>query len=473
MARVVFIQNPWFEFLGPMYISAALKANGHDCDLYIGNSAGDFLLELWRNKPDLLAFSVMTGMHKWVLEVASQLKQELNCPVILGGPHPTFFPEVHYQPQVDYICRGEGEAAMVELANALDSHGNTGDILNIWSKDAKGRSIENELRPLVDDLDSLPASDRNLYSRYPALHNDPVLMLIASRGCPYRCTFCFNHKMAELYRGKGPYVRHRSPESLLAEIDHLRRTRRISCFYFSDDTFALDKKWLKSFLPVYGKEIRIPFQCLVRINQLDEEIVSLLHENGCRAIFFGIESGDESIRNDMLEKDIRDDQIRKGASLLKRYDLKFRTYNMVGFPGETLKQAFKTVELNAEIGTDYPWCSIFMPYPGTRLEEYARTKGYLPPNHASGDLASSFHITSLLENPDRSQLINLHKFFQTAVLFPKALPLIKRLIKLPPNFLFQLWFSFMYFLIYIKSEGRPFWSTAELALRNARFFRKS
>ena len=81
MARVVFIQNPWFEFLGPMYISAALKAEAHDCDLYIGNSAGDFLLELWRNKPDLLAFSVMTGMHKWVLEVASQLKQELSSDI--------------------------------------------------------------------------------------------------------------------------------------------------------------------------------------------------------------------------------------------------------------------------------------------------------------------------------------------------------------------------------------------------------
>lgn len=471
MARIVFLQNLWFEFLGPMYLSATLKAAGHSVDLYIGHSVEDFLPKLREHKPDLLAFSVMTGMHQWVLKISAQLKRELDCPIILGGPHATFFPSVLCQPQIDFICRGEGEAALVELANALEYGHNTSKILNIWSKDAEGRCIENDLRPLIQDLDSLPPPDRNIYDKYKLLCNDPVLMLISSRGCPYRCTFCFNHKMAELYRGKGPYVRQRTPDSFLQEIDNLRRTRSIKRFYFSDDTFALNKKWLKSFLPMYGKEINIPFQCLVRINQLDEELVSLLRENGCKAVFFGIESGDESIRNNALKKEVQDKQIRKGTNLLKKYGIKFRTYNMVGFPGETIEQAFKTVALNVEIETDYPWCSIFTPYPGTDLDDYARTNAYLSNTVTTDDLGSSFHINSLLNNPARNELVNVHKLFQTSVLFPKILPLVKMLVKLPPNPLFQLWFSVVYFFIYIKSEGRSFWTTARLAFKNERFFR--
>ena len=472
MARVVFLQNIWFEFMGPMYISAALKAQGHECELYIGNTATDFLPHLTGRRPDLIAFSVMTGMHPWALETARTLKKELGCPVIFGGPHPTFFPEVIEEEGVDFICRGEGEAAMVDLAEALSSGAAVAAVPNLWVK--TGRDIvRNDVRPLVQDLDTIPFADRELYGRYPSLQNNEVQIFISSRGCPYNCTFCFNHQMMELYRGKGRYVRHRAPERVIEEIETVKAKKTVGRVYFADDTFALSKEWLRQFLPLYGQRIATPFHCLVRINQVNDELAGLMRANGCETVFFGIESGNNRIRNEVLKKEVSDDEIRRGAAILKSHGIRFRTYNIVGFPGETIDQALETVKLNVEIGTDYPWCSIFMPYPGTRLAEFARQEGFLRDDTRLDTMESSFHITSLLDNPDRDKLVNLHKFFQTAVIFPGLLPLIRGLIRLPANPLFQLWFGFVYFLLYIRSEGRSFWRTFWFALNNQQFFRKS
>jgi len=403
--------------MGPMYISAALKAGGHECHMIIGNSAVDFLPQVRNLKPDLIAFSAMTGLHRWVLETIAFIKKNTDCRTIIGGPHPTFFPDIIYEKGVDIICRGEGEMAMVELADAIDSATDIHRILNLWVKKKDGEAIKNELRPLIQDLDSIPLADRQLYGTYPILNSGPVRPVITSRGCPFDCSFCFNHQMKRLYKGKGPYVRHRSPEAVIREIQALKETSTVKRIYFIDDTFVLNKKWLKAFLSLYGNKIQLPFHCLVRVSLLDQETVSEMKKNSCESVFFGIESGDESLRNDLLGKEISDENIRVGSTLLKKHKIKFRTYNMVGFPGETIAQAFKTVQINIDIKTDFPWCSIFFPYPGTRLGSYAIEKGYLSGDWSYDHAENSFHTTSPLLNPERDKLINLHKFFQTAVLF--------------------------------------------------------
>jgi anaerobic magnesium-protoporphyrin IX monomethyl ester cyclase len=412
-------------------------------------------------------------MHTWAVQTAQAVKAaHPDCLVVLGGPHPTFFPEVIEASGIDIICRGEGEEALVELAEALDSDTVTDHILNLWVKGPDGSIIRNDVRPLIQDLDTLPDPDRLLYSGYPDLSESTVKVVMSSRGCPFDCTFCFNHQMAQLYRGKGRYVRHRSPEAVIDEIKGLQSRFPIGRIYFADDTFALDRNWLIRFLPQYGAAVHLPFHCLIRINQIDEEITRLLCTNGCETVFFGIESGDENLRNEILRKGISDHDIREGAALLKKHGISFRTYNIVGFPGETFEQALRTVSLNIEIGTDFPWCSIFTPYPGTRLAEYAAESGYCAKDLTVDSFQSSFFITSILNNPDTNRLVNLHKFFQTVVLFPRLLPLVRLLVRIPANPLFRLWFSLVYFIVYIRSEGRGVVTTFKAALRNGNIFRK-
>lgn len=469
--KVLFIQNLWFECLGVMYLSSSLKAHGHDCDVIIGSNTDELIEATGSRTPDIIAFSVMTGMHIWATKLAAELKKQYSCPIVFGGPHPTFFPEIILENGVDIVCRGEGEGALLDLVEAISAKRNIRDIANLWIKTECGEIVRNELRHLEQNLDQLPYPDHNLYAPYSGLCDNRVLLLTASRGCPYNCTFCFNHQLAELYRGKGCFVRHRTPGSVIDEIARYIDERHITRVYFVDDTFTLNHAWLEEFLPLYGARFHgLSFHCLIRINQINDKIVALLRNNGCESVFFGVESGDEEIRNTVLGKAITDDDIRRGAVLLKKHGITFRTYNIVGFPGETFDQALKTVKLNIEIGTDYPWCSIFMPYPGTRLAEYASERGYL------GDLTvdsieNSFHRTSLLNNPDRVRLINLHKFFQTVVLVPALLPIVTLLVRLPVNRIFQAWFNLIYFCMIVRSEGRGLWQTIGISLKNRAFFK--
>ena len=109
MAKILFLQNLPFEYMGPMYISALLKKHNHSCRLLIVSEQKNYLQNIMEYNPDLIASSTMTGPHKWALKTAKEIKESLSKPIILGGPHPTFFPEIIHEPSIDIICVGEGD----------------------------------------------------------------------------------------------------------------------------------------------------------------------------------------------------------------------------------------------------------------------------------------------------------------------------------------------------------------------------
>ena len=119
MARFLFLQNIAFEYLGPMHLSAMLKAHGHDCDLLVLDEKEDIYSEIVKYDPHAILISSMTGPHSKYLDHIKTLKQRIKVPVIVGGPHPTFFPQILEDPVVDYICVGEGEETIVEFAEAI------------------------------------------------------------------------------------------------------------------------------------------------------------------------------------------------------------------------------------------------------------------------------------------------------------------------------------------------------------------
>jgi len=143
---------------------------------------------------------------------------------------------------------------------------------------------------------------------------------------------------------------------------------------------------------------------------------------------------------------------------------------MMCIPGETVEQAFDTIRLNIKIGTAYPWCSVFNPYSGTELVDYALEKGYLRDDFNIDSIDDSYYKGSVLDSVNIKELINIQRFFQTAVLFPWSLPLIKKLVKLPPNPLFNLWFQFIYFLVFIRSEGHGLLETLSFGFHYMKVF---
>ena len=474
MAKIAFAQHMHFEYLGLMYLSSLLKKKGHRVEMFLparSQTIDHFVKELAAFKPDLVGFPCTTGTHQWALQCAESIKHILPAKTVFGGPHPTYFPDIINEPAVDIICRGEGEYPLLDLADKIDRNEDITGTLSCWFK-RNGTIIKNEQRPLIEDLNRLPFPDRELYvTKYPSLKKSQKVFM-ASRGCPFNCTFCFNHQYKELYRGKGAFVRYRSVDNLIEEIKEVRgRAKEMQTVYMQDDTLILDKTWVKEFADRYAREIRLPLICLIRADLTDEPTIRKLREACCKSVFFGIETGSEHLRNTLLKKGVTDEQILRTAQLLKKYGITFRTYNMLGLPGETMEEAYQTVEINIKIKTDYPWCALFHPFPGTELGAYAQEHHLL--EVPADDTLPSFFKTSMIKSVHKNELINLQKLFLYGVKFPRLMPLIKIVIRWRPNLLFEILFLMGYAWSYLKSENLTIgevWSIGWLNL--TRFFFK-
>ena len=153
--------------------------------------------------------------------------------------------------------------------------------------------------------------------------------------------------------------------------------------------------------------------------------------------------------------------------MLHDVGINFRAFNMLGLPGETLREAYETVQLNIDIKTDYPWCAIYLPLKDTALTNYALNEKALPQDYFDSiNRRSFFSGSSPLQVKDIEKIINLQRFFQTSVWWPWTFPFIKILIKIPPNPIFNLWFGFIFYIVYTRSEGRNWWKTFLFAIKS-------
>jgi radical SAM superfamily enzyme YgiQ (UPF0313 family) len=299
---------------------------------------------------------------------------------------------------------------------------------------------------LIADLSAIPVPDRSLYLKYPLINKNPSKHFMAGRGCPYNCTFCYNDSLKKLYSGS-KFLRLRENDHLLEEIFYVKRHSKLETVIFDDDTFTASRRWLKEFLESYKKEIDLPYVCNVRVEHVDDNLARMLAESGCFRVCMGIECGSEVIRRNVLKKNFTNDDVIRAAKIIKDHGIKILTNNMMGIPDETLDDALETVRINVKIKTDYPWCSIFQPYPKTPLADYAIEKGYLKTMDVDS-FDPTFFEGSVLAMKDIDAIVNLQKFFYVAVRFPWTIPLIKRLVRRPfkkvYHFIFLIFFAYRY-----------------------------
>ena len=356
---------------------------------------------------------------------------------MFGGNHVTHNPDIiEKNDWIDFVCRGEGEYATLELLEKIEQGKDLTNIKNIWAR-LNGKIYKNDVRPLAHP-DELPFPDRELYYRYPLFLNNSVRRFIAGRGCPFQCTFCHNHLDIELYRGKGIWARKRSPSLVVEEIKQVKNKYKIKIVDFSpDDFFLSNRKWALELLELYSKEIKLPFVLNTRPETINAEIAKALKKAGCRGVAISVESADDRLRNDVLKKYTKIDDIRKAIKYLKDQKLITKTYNMIGIPGETIEQAIKTLKLNMELKLTWARCSIISPYPNTNLWNTGIKDGCLDP--LSVDQFSDTYIDeTLFKISNKNEFINLQRFFAICARFPFIFPLVKRLIKLPRNKIFDI-----------------------------------
>jgi len=203
----------------------------------------------------------------------------------------------------------------------------------------------------------------------------------------------------------------------------------IELIYFVTDCFTANEKWVLEFCEKYGRELRIPFTASTRPETTSQAGCEALKEAGCVCVMMGIESGNQDIRLNLLNRKMKNERILEAADTIHKAGLNLFTFNMMAFPGETLEQAMDTMRLNIKTKTDYTWVSLFQPYPKTKLGEYAVEKGYFDGDY--NKLPESWYRESALKNPQKKELIRLRPLVALGVEFPRLSWMIKYLIKLP------------------------------------------
>jgi len=329
---------------GIRMISALIKTKGWDCYTVIyklgyskadlpSEKEEDILIALLKDlKTDIVGLSVRTPFLTTAKKLTRRIKNELNALVVWGGSHPTIMPEESLN-DADIICIGEGEYPFLELLqNSVDGK-QIDSIQNLWIK-KNGQLARNNLRPLLqrNDLDLLPFPDCGGEDKY-IIHNgklirgDPLTRTIeyypmASRGCPFRCSFCINGVLKEIYHGCGPFVRFRSPENVVDEIVHiLDRFSSVKRIRFQDEVFPWNRNWIVDFSKDYKKRVGLPFLCTFHPNTISEEAVKTLKGAGLMVVGFGMQSPSARIRKEVFQRTETNKTILKSIEILHRNKL--------------------------------------------------------------------------------------------------------------------------------------------------------
>lgn len=423
-----YFEGEGYDPLGVLYIVSSVRSAGHEVMMVEDNfEKASQLISEWA--PDFVGYSVYTGNHKSLISLNLKLKEKHDFISIFGGPHPTFFPEMIEEEGVDIVCRGEGEEAVVELMNLAEKGQNYGEVNNFWVKQ-NGRIHMNNVRPLEGDLDKIDFPARDVFYQFPAARDRKSRVLITARGCPYACTYCYVPKIKELYKDCGvKYFRHRSVDSVIQEILGIKEKYPLEFVHFSTDNFTAKKKWVLEFSEKYRKEINLPFNCLTRPETTNPEVCRALKEARCQAVILGIESGSEWVRYELLNRRMTDKQIIDAARNIRDAGIRVQTFNMMNYPGETLDQAYETIRINQEGKVDLASCSLFFPFPRTKLTDYAVEHGYFDGNF--DQMPQRWTISTPIKNPKIKRFVRLYKLFGIAVEFPWLMPLIKVGIRLP------------------------------------------
>lgn len=436
------------ESLGVGYLMSMLKAGGHEVDLIFDPGLDDnlflkapalrwlnreeALLERARHfRPDLVCVSILTNLYPFVQRWCRMLKRELGAPIIAGNSHVQALPDhVLSNPDIDMVCTGEGEVALLELVNRMQDGGDVTSVPGIWVKDADGIVHRNPMADLVEDLDTLPFPEKDLWHEYGCFHDN--LEIFTGRGCPFKCTFCNIHYQRSIFKGHGSFLRKRSVENVMEEFRQNLRKFDPKMVSVHDDNFTTMRDYVFEFCEAYRKEVNLPWYCFGYPTTITPELCKAMKAANCRTVFMGVDSGDPQLRREIMERPMKDERILRSAQLIKEAGIGLQISCIYGNPTETPEQMWKTLSMVDEIQPTQCSSYVFYPFPKTKLYDHAVSCGQLD---AEGEEkvrqgVSGYHHESILDHPHKELAETLAKITPVYAKAPAALrPVLRFMIE--------------------------------------------
>jgi len=433
--KILFVwPSPDFSFpMSLTTLSSFMKQFGHETKMISVVSTSNQLTSkhfsniketLDEFQPDICAATVFEPMWGATLEAFSFIRKHSSAKLIVGGYFPQLKPDICIQPEcIDALCIGEGENGLTEYCEYLKGQVQANQVPNFWIKDEAGATtdtlnivetggttitttegtdtltidtptsvdsisgaspkiVKNERVELVTDLDAMPFPDRDCvdFQWYLDLGKpDRSCKILASRGCPLACTYCSVEKFRSMYPNKpSEYMRFRSPDNVIEEIQYLASSFQFESLGFHDDNMMSNKEWVHEFCDKYiaiGKPF--PWYCAGRPETADPELARHMKEAGCYLILMGVENGDDHIRRKVMARPMTNQRIIDSFRVIQEAGIGTWSFNMVGAPYETVRTMWQTVKLNWKIKPDFAMCSIFYPLQGTTLGDLCFTEDWV------------------------------------------------------------------------------------------------
>lgn len=322
-------------------------------------------------QPQIVGISLYTLSIYDSYNLAKKIKSEAkNIFVVMGGIHTSFYPdEIITRDFIDAIVIGEGEKTFCDLVEKFGTKEMYG-IKGLWIKDKRGEIYKNGSSDIIYDLDSLPIPKRKhlyFYSKHSNIFSGgKEAILIASRGCPYSCSYC------QLSRRK---YRLRSPKNIVDEIEGLV-DMGYDFMSFADDSMNVNIEHTKELCrEIIRRKLNIQWSFRGVAKTIDEESIRLMSESGCKMIFMGAETGKEETLK-KLKRSIMPEDVKRAVSLAKKYKIKTSLYFIIGFPGEKVEDINETINFCISVRPNYAQANILIPTPGSELYFNATKNGF-------------------------------------------------------------------------------------------------
>jgi len=427
------------EVLGLEYLSSVLKKSGHTVKLFFDPQpfGGGIFLKIgfldkmfdiqnklvdgvtqW--KPDIVGFSCMTNNYQWCLKTAKMLKSKSkyfgwDFPIVFGGIHPTILPnEVLSNDCVDFVAIGESEHSFLELLDNLKEGNDLGNVNGIYS-----RNDENFQYGIVKDLDSIPFPDHSIFYDKIDGFRRKSYTIIASRGCPYSCSYCCNDTLKKFSN----FTRRvRSVDNIINELKLAKSNHNISKVMFIDEIFPFQIEWIREFCKRYKKEIGLPFEIINHFYFATEDRIKLLSDAGCYMMEFGLQSASKRVREGICNRYTSNDMVKRAIGLCKKYRVQTMVEIILGLPSETDDEYEEAIDFYRDVKPDIIYSYWLTYFPKTNIIN----KGIQYGNLTSFDIKiinsgddSYYHKGSFIKN--RSKLLEYQVLIDLVALLPKGL----------------------------------------------------
>ena len=359
--------------LGLAYLASSIGLDGHRARILdafaLGLGWSEFEEEVKREKADLIGIGGMTPIIDNTLRAIKICRPHARY-IVTGGPHLSVHKQEFFRecPDLDFGIAGEGEGSFITLLERLEGGKDPWDVPGLV-----GPEKFNPPANFSKNLDDIPFPARHLLPnhlyRYALWPGKKVTTMITSRGCPYRCIFCDKSIFGSRWRA-------RSPRNVLDEMEEVVRNFGIDSMILYDDLFTLNKERVIEICQgILERGLRFRWKCEGRVDRVDEEMLAWLKKAGCSLIAYGVESGNQ-VGIDFLQKGITLSQIRRAFALTRQAGIQPMAYFILGIPVETYAQGLETIRFAKELNPDYAQFSILSPFPGTKLYEEAKAKGW-------------------------------------------------------------------------------------------------